>query len=192
MEDNASKLDSIGNPQTELCVLTLIEIRQNNKRWNEVMMAIEYKDQEQLNTLISQEYSDWSEPLKVTQSMIDAYAELSGDDLWIHVDPQKCAKYSPFKTTIAHGFLILSLLPKMRTGEDVTQQVSGYKQVLNYGSNKLRFMQPVPVDSDIHARNRVIAIEVSEHKTVVTLETQVQIVGADKPSLIYELALVLM
>ena len=155
-------------------------------------MAIDYKDQAQLNTLISDDYSEWSAPLAVTQSMIDAYAELSGDNLWIHVDPERCAKYSPFKTTIAHGFLILSLLPKMRTGEDVTQQVSGYKQVMNYGSNKLRFMQPVPVNSDIHARNKVISIEVSEHKTVVTLETQVQIVGADKPSLVYQLALVLM
>lgn len=155
-------------------------------------MAIDYKDQAQLNTLISDDYSEWSAPLTVTQSMIDAYAELSGDNLWIHVDPERCAKYSPFKTTIAHGFLILSLLPKMRTGEDVTQQVSGYKQVMNYGSNKLRFMQPVPVNSDIHARNKVISIEVSEHKTVVTLETQVQIVGADKPSLVYQLALVLM
>lgn len=155
-------------------------------------MAIEFKDQAQLNTLISDEYSEWSAPLTITQSMIDSYAELSGDDLWIHVDPERCAKYSPFKTTIAHGFLILSLLPKMRTGDDVTQQVSGYKQVMNYGSNKLRFMQPVPVNSDIHARNKVISIDVSEHKTVVTLETQVQIVGADKPSLIYQLALVLM
>lgn len=154
-------------------------------------MTIDYKDQAQLNALVSEVYSDWSSPITVTQNMIDAFAELSGDDLWIHVDPERCAKHSPFKTTIAHGFLILSLLPKMRTGKDVTQQVSGYKQVMNYGSNKLRFMQPVPVNSDIHARNRVIAVEVSEHKTVVTLETQVQIVGAEKPSLIYQLALVL-
>ncbi len=155
-------------------------------------MTIDYKDQENLNTLISEDYSEWSEPLHVTQDMIDAYAELSGDTLWIHVDAERCEKYSPFKTTIAHGFLILSLLPKMRTGDDVTQQVSGYKQVMNYGSDKLRFMQPVPVNSDIHARNRVIDVEVSERKTVVTLETQVQIVGAEKPSLIYQLALVLM
>ncbi|MFT5276067.1 MAG: acyl dehydratase [Saprospiraceae bacterium] len=155
-------------------------------------MTIDFKDQEQLNTLVSEEFSEWSSPLAVTQRMIDAFAELSGDKLWIHVDPERCEKQSPFKTTIAHGFLILSLLPSMRTGDDVTQKVSGYTQVMNYGSDKLRFMQPVPVDSEIHARNRVIGVEVSERKTVITLETQVQLLNSEKPSLIYQLSLVLM
>ena len=81
-------------------------------------MTIDFKDQEQLNTLVSEEFSEWSSPLAVTQRMIDAFAELSGDKLWIHVDPERCEKQSPFKTTIAHGFLILSLLPSMRTGDE--------------------------------------------------------------------------
>lgn len=155
-------------------------------------MTIDYKDQDQLNTLISEEFSEWSSALAVTQEMIDVFAELSGDKLWIHTDPERCEKHSPFKTTIAHGFLILSLLPKMRTGDDVTQKVSGYTQVMNYGSDKLRFMQPVPVNSEIHARNRVIGVEVSEHKTVITLETQVQLLNSEKLALVYQLSLVLM
>ena len=80
----------------------------------------------------------------------------------------------------------------MRTGDDVTQKVSGYTQVMNYGSDKLRFMQPVPVNSEIHARNRVIGVEVSEHKTVITLETQVQLLNSEKLALVYQLSLVLM
>lgn len=156
------------------------------------MNTIDYKDQDKLATLISDDFGDWSPSVKVTQQMINDFAELSGDKLWIHVDPERCAEQSPFKTTIAHGFLILSLLSKMPMGEDVTQRISGYQQIMNYGSDKLRFLQPVPVNSEIHARNKVIAVDVGERKTVVTLETQVQIVGADKPSLLYQLSLVLM
>ena len=156
------------------------------------MSKIDYKDQQNLNSLISEEFCDWSEPLTITQEMIDSFAELSGDNLWIHTDPARCAEESPFKSTIAHGFLVLSLLSKMPIDEDVTQKIGGYSQIMNYGSDKLRFLQPVLVDSEIHARNRVMAVVVSDHKTVVTLENQIQMVNSDKPSLLYQLSLVLM
>ena len=156
------------------------------------MTDINFKDQAGLQALVSEQFSDWSEPITIDQNLIDQYAELSGDKLWIHTDPQRCEQQSPFKTTIAHGFLILSLLTKMPTGEDVTKKISGYRQIFNYGSDKLRFLAPVPVNSQIHARNRVISVEVSERKTVVSLETEVSIVGAEQPSLLYQLSLVLM
>ena len=156
------------------------------------MSAIDFKDQENLNSLISDEFCDWSPILLVTQQMIDTFAELSGDTLWIHTDPARRAEQSPFKSTIAHGFLLLSLLSKMPLPEDVTQKIGGYRQIMNYGSDKLRFLQPVPVDSEIHARSRVMAVDVSERKTVVTLENQIQMVDAEKPSLLYQLSLVLM
>jgi len=156
------------------------------------MSKIDFKDQCGLNSLISEEFCDWSQALTISQEMIDTFAELTGDKLWIHTDPARCAEQSPFKSTIAHGFLILSLLSKMPMGEDITQKISGYSQIMNYGSDKLRFLQPVPVDSEIHARSRVMSVAVNEHKTVVTLENQIQMVHTDKPSLLYQLSLVLM
>ena len=76
-------------------------------------MGLHYKDAEQMQTLVSEEFGDWSDPLTIDQAMIDDYAALSGDDMWMHVDVERCAKESPYGCTIAHGFLVLSLLPKM-------------------------------------------------------------------------------
>jgi len=154
------------------------------------MNAIHFKDQAQLNTLLSEEFSDWSAPLLITQSMINDFAEVSGDKLWIHTDAEKCKKYSPFKSTIAHGFLLLSVLSQLSTGSDISKQIGGYQQIMNYGSDKLRFMSPVPVDSEIHARSRVINITVQEGKTTATLEWQVAVVGSDDLSLLYHMSLV--
>jgi Acyl dehydratase len=156
------------------------------------MQTIDFKDQKNLNSLVTEEFTEWSEPLKVTQEMINTFADLSGDDLWIHVDEERCATESPFKSTIAHGFLIMCLLSKMPTGEDVTKTITGWRNIMNYGSDKLRFLNVVPVNSEIHARNRVIKIEVEEHKTKVLLEAQVKVVGQEKLALLYQLTLVLM
>ncbi|NND82389.1 MAG: MaoC family dehydratase [Gammaproteobacteria bacterium] len=153
---------------------------------------IDFKDQQQLQTLISDEFSDWSNRLLITQRMIDDFAAISGDHLWIHTDPQRCVTDSPFKTTIAHGFLILSVLSQLHAGADISKQIGGYKQIMNYGSDKLRFMSPVPVDSEIHARSRVAAINVQEHKTTATLEWQVAVVGQENLSLVYHMTLVFM
>ena len=153
---------------------------------------IDFKDKNQLQSLISDDFSDWSKPLLITQQMIDDFAALSGDTLWIHTDPARCAKHSPFKVTIAHGFLVLSLLSQLNTGSDISKQIGGYQQIMNYGSDKLRFLSPVPVDSKIHARSRVAEIKVQEHKTTATLEWQVAVQGQDNPSLLYHMTLVFM
>lgn len=153
---------------------------------------MDFKDQQALESLIEEQFSDWSAPVTVTQQMINEFAALSGDSMWLHVDVERCAEQSPFGKPIAHGFLILSLLPRMRCGQDVPALVSGYRHMMNYGSDKLRFLSPVTVDSDIHARNRVAGVQVSERKTKVTMEMQVQAVGQDTPALIYELAFVFM
>lgn len=156
------------------------------------MQTIDYKDADALANLVDEEFCDWSKPITVTQDMINTFAELSGDDLWIHVDEARCAEQSPFKSTIAHGFLIMCLLSKMPCGEDITQKISGWRNIMNYGSDKLRFLAAVPVNSEIHARNRVIDIVVEEHKTKVLLESQVKVVGQEKLALSYQLTLVLM
>lgn len=156
------------------------------------MSDIHFKDQQALDALVSEELSDWSQPVTVTQQMINDFAELSGDKFWIHVDEERCARESPFKSTIAHGFLVLALVSKMPCGLNIVESVQGYSHMLNYGSDKLRFLNAVPVNSDIHARCRVADVSVSEHKTKVTTEIHVHVVGQDKPALICQLAFVFM
>lgn len=152
--------------------------------------TIDYRDSNALSVLVSEEFSDWSPALRIDQEMIDHYAKLSGDRMWMHVDVERCSKQSPFGRTIAHGFLILSLLPKLPCGPDVVNRVSGYAHMMNYGSDKLRFLGAVPVDSEIHARTRVKAVDVADNKTRVVMETHVHVVDNDKPALVYELMFV--
>ncbi|MFT6052158.1 MAG: acyl dehydratase [Halioglobus sp.] len=154
------------------------------------MTPIHYKDETALQALVSQEFGNWSHRIKVDQNMIDQYAELSGDHMWLHVDIERCAKESPFGSTIAHGFLILSLLPKMNGGGSKLGDIAGFSHIMNYGSDKLRFLTPVPVDSEIHLRNRIKGIDVSEKKTKIVLENQIYTVGSDTPALVYELMFV--
>ena len=156
------------------------------------MSAIDFKDQAALNALVSEELSDWSDSVTVTQQMINDFAELSGDHMWMHVDEKRAAEQSPFGCTIAHGFLILSMISKMPCGPNVVEQVTGYRHMMNYGSDKLRFLNVVPVNSEIHARSRISDITVSEHKTKATSEIHIHVVGQDKPALIYELSFVFM
>jgi acyl dehydratase len=154
------------------------------------MSEIHFKDQHTLATLVSADFGNWSNPVTVDQNMIDQYAELSGDHMWLHVDVERCARESPFGGTIAHGFLTLSLLPKMAGGPNPLENITGFSHVLNYGSDKLRFVGVVPVDSAIASRSRIKAVEVSEKKTKIILETHVHVVGADSPCLVYELMMV--
>ncbi len=98
--------------------------------------------------------SDW---LTITQKDITAFARLTGDEQWIHVDPERAALESPFKSTIAHGFMVLSYAAKFSYEtlriEDVTMGV-------NYGLDKLRFTSPTPVNSQV--RGRISLLEVAE------------------------------
>ena len=152
--------------------------------------AIHYKDAAALQTLVAGEFGPWSESLTVTQDMINQFAELSGDRMWLHVDVERCKKESPFRSTIAHGFLLLSLLSRFRSLPDVATIVTGYSHMMNYGSDKLRFLGAVPVNSAIHARSRIKEVSVEGKKTKVVAETQLGIVGQDNPALIYELMFV--
>lgn len=125
--------------------------------------------------------SQW---LKIDQQRINLFAEATGDFQFIHVDPEKAAK-TPFGTTIAHGFLTLSLIPKLM--EDILVMPEGLKMVVNYGLDCVRFIQPVKVDSNV--RLKVDLGEVIEKKpgqwllkATVTLEIE----GEQKPAYIAE------
>ena len=108
-----------------------------------------------------------SEWLEVTQERIDRFAEATGDDQWIHVDPEKAAQ-GPFGTTIAHGFLTLSLLVKFQY--EVRPERGEFRMGINYGVNKVRFPAPVPVGSRIRAHFELL--EVSEVEGGVEVVTK--------------------
>jgi acyl dehydratase len=125
--------------------------------------------------------SDW---LEVTQARINAFAECTDDRQWIHVDPVK-AKEGPFKTTIAHGFLTLSLLSYFHFQVKVFP--SDIKMAVNYGLNKVRFLNPVPVGSKIRARFKVLEMaEKGSGRLLMTLENTIEVQGQDKPAMLAE------
>jgi acyl dehydratase len=146
---------------------------------------IPFDDIDRLKTKISDEFGSWSQPLEVTQTMINQFADLTGDHHWIHVDPERAKRESPFGQAIAHGFLTLSLLPAMKREPDWIP--TGFGNATNYGAYKLRFVAPVPAGSKVHSRARLTGVEVHKRGTQVTQELQVNVVGSEKPALIYEM-----
>ncbi|EGH20326.1 MaoC family dehydratase [Pseudomonas ficuserectae] len=127
------------------------------------------------------ECSDW---LTIDQERINLFAEATGDFQFIHVDPVKAAQ-TPFGATIAHGFLSLSLIPKLMEGIMVLPE--GLKMAVNYGMDSVRFVQPVPVNSRV--RLKVQLTEVTEKKpgqwllkAIATLEIE----GQEKPAFVAE------
>ncbi|MDF3280802.1 MaoC family dehydratase [Gordonia polyisoprenivorans] len=120
--------------------------------------------------------------LEITQERVNQFAEATGDHQWIHVDPER-AKAGPFGAPIAHGFLTLSLLP-MLAGSIFT--VEGPKLVINYGMNKVRFPNPVPVGSRIRANAVITSVEEGPKGVTMVVRNTVEIEGADKPACVAE------
>src|ERR687887_364154 len=142
------------------------------------MEAVTVEGIEELKALIGQELgpSDWRE---LTQEQVNAFAELSGDDQWIHVDVERAERESPFGTTVAHGNLTLSLIDGFR--RDVLQS-SGFKLGVNYGWNKVRFPAPVPTGSRVRASAEVLSIdEVGDGWYQVTQRWTIELEGSEKP-----------
>jgi acyl dehydratase len=127
-----------------------------------------------------------SEWLTITQEMIDRFAEATGDYQWIHVDRER-ARRSPFGTTIAHGFLTLSRIPRLL---DQVYFVDKVAARLNYGCNKVRFTQAVPSDSRIRAQIKLIDVEETPKGVRITSEAAVMIDGNERPACVAELVAV--
>lgn len=147
-------------------------------------MDIRFDDADALRAKVNAEFGPWSKPIDVTQEKINRFADVTGDHQWIHVDIERAKRESPFGGPVAHGFLTLSLLPAFEI--DPGWRVVGYRNVVNYGANKLRFISPVLAGSKVHARQRLTAVDTRPQGTQVTQETHVHVVGNDKPALIYE------
>ncbi|MFG2787588.1 MaoC family dehydratase [Streptomyces sp. NPDC048419] len=124
-------------------------------------------------------YTDW---LEIDQKRIDLFAEATGDHQWIHVDPEKAAA-GPFGTTIAHGYLTLSLLPLF--GPQL-MGVEGVRMGVNYGTNKVRFPAPVPVGSRLRATARISGVEDVQGGVQVAVAYSVEREGGEKPVCVAE------
>ncbi|MBO9520620.1 MAG: MaoC family dehydratase [Nocardioidaceae bacterium] len=129
-------------------------------------------------------YSDWHE---VTQAQIDTFADATGDHQWIHVDPEKAAA-GPFGTTIAHGYLTLSLVPMLVWEVYV---VEGIRMGVNYGANKVRFPAPVPVGSKVRAGVELLSVTPGSGGYQVVARVTIEAEGAAKPACVVETVSVL-
>ncbi|MFK8331004.1 OB-fold domain-containing protein [Pseudomonas sp. BJa5] len=150
-------------------------------------LQVALDDAEGLQALVSEQFSDWSNSVLVDQALIDAFAQLSGDDYWIHTDPQKARLSSPFGGTIAHGALVQVLQSRMKLA--LGFEITGYSTQINYGSDRLRFPAPVPAGARIHARARVKAVQVQARGTQLTLELHTHVLGQERPSVINDLVI---
>ncbi len=126
-----------------------------------------------------------SEWVTITQEMVNDFAKATGDHQWIHVDIEKATKYSPFKTTIAHGFLTLSLAPQCMYE---MYRVKSVKMGLNYGTNKVRFTAPVPTGSRVRMHATLKEVE-DQHPNGIksVVEAVFELEGSAKPACVAEL-----
>ncbi len=128
--------------------------------------------------------SDWFE---VTQARIDAFAAATGDHQWIHVDPARAARESPWKSTIAHGYYTLSLYPLLRGLVDERRPLyAGVRQIINYGLDKLRFPNAVKAGSRVRARCVLLKVDEVTNGLQMTEQYTVEIEGEAKPACVAE------
>jgi acyl dehydratase len=134
-----------------------------------------------ISELIGQELgvSSWH---TVDQALIDAFADLTGDRQWIHVDEERARNEGPYGTTIAHGLLTLSLLTAMRA--EVNMVPEGVGRVLNYGYDRVRFLAPVKAGARIRAHAELLDVRARDSAVLITTRNTVEIEGEKKPALI--------
>ncbi|UJF17680.1 MaoC family dehydratase [Vibrio sp. SS-MA-C1-2] len=127
---------------------------------------------------------DW---MVVTQDKINSFADVTEDQQWIHNDPERAALESPFKTTIAHGFLTLSLLPVLTESVDPKNpQYPTAKMTVNYGLNQVRFPYPIKVDNRIRARSKLTGVTPIRRGLELTKEIFIEIEGVRRPGCVTE------
>ena len=126
--------------------------------------------------------SDW---MTVDQAMIDKFAEATGDHQWIHVDVERAKREMPGGKTIAHGYLTLSLVPRLAS---TLVKVTAVSRGVNYGSNKVRFTSTVPAGSRIRLTQKILKVEPVEGNGVrVTSEVKMEVEGQERPALVAEI-----
>ncbi len=140
---------------------------------------------DELKELVGQELGtgQW---LEITQDRVDAFADLTGDHQYIHVDPERAAA-TPFGGTIAHGFLTLSLLPLLRREWQGIEVDLRPRMAINYGLNRVRFISPARVGRRIRLRSRLLGVdEVAPSVYHLTYQYTVEIEGGERPTMVAE------
>ena len=123
-------------------------------------------------------YSDW---VTITQEQVDQFADATGDHQWIHVDPERAAKESPFGGPIAHGYLTLSLLPMLMPQ---IMETTGFRMGVNYGTEKVRFPSPVPVGSRVRAGATLASATPFDGGIAMNMDVTVEVEGGSKPAMV--------
>ena len=123
-------------------------------------------------------YSDW---VTITQEQVNTFAEATGDHQWIHVDPERAKKESPFGGPIAHGYLTLSLIPSLLPQ---IVEIGGFRMGVNYGTEKVRFPSPVPVRSRVRAGMTLESATPFDGGVQINLGVTVEVEGASKPAMV--------
>lgn len=138
---------------------------------------------EQAQSLVGSELgvSDW---LEIDQKRVNDFADVTGDHQWIHIDVERATKESPYKAPIAHGFLTLSLIPALSKDN---YRVENAKLGINYGLNKVRFLNAVPVGSRVRARSELIDVKAKEGVADLTVRHTIEIDGVEKPAAVAEM-----
>jgi len=125
--------------------------------------------------------------LHISQQMIDQFAAVTGDHQWIHTNPERAAAESPFKTTIAHGFLTLALLPQLTGSVDESSpEFPTARMVVNFGLDKVRFPYPIKVEGNIRARTRLVRVTPIKGGLELLKEIKVEIEGVRRPGCVIE------
>lgn len=137
---------------------------------------------EELKTLVGQEIavSNWFE---ISQERVNLFAQATGDHQWIHTDPERAQRETPFGGTIAHGFLTLSLFPMLMAEAIAMPDV---RMGINYGLNKVRFTSPLPVGSRVRARMQLQDVSDIQDGAQLTWGVTIEREGSDKPVCIAE------
>jgi len=125
--------------------------------------------------------SDW---LAIDQQRVNAFADVTGDHQWIHVDVERAKSESPYKAPIAHGFLTLSLIPALSKSNF---RLENAKLAINYGLNKVRFLNAVPVGASIRLRSELADATAKGDAVDLTIKHTIEIDGADKPAAVAEI-----
>jgi acyl dehydratase len=136
---------------------------------------------DEARSLVGQEVgvSDW---IEVSQERINAFAEVTGDHQWIHVDPERARRESPFGATIAHGFLTLSLVTQLQS--QAVRIAANQKMGINYGLNRVRFVSPVRAGSRVRSRSKLESLEDIQDGVQLTWHVTVEIENSEKPALV--------
>jgi acyl dehydratase len=159
------------------------QLSSRDKCWKDFDVPLLVKNPQGLKEFVGKEIgvTEWFE---VTQERIDQFAHATEDQQWIHVDDARARRESPFGTTIAHGFLTLSLISYLT--RHVVQFVSGIQRTVNYGLNRVRFPEVVRVGSRIRARVGLMACEAFPEGIAVTYSVTVELEKSPKPCCVAE------